>query len=337
MQSFRMQSSVWRHWGEKMRLEDVEADNGIVGLITSRLWDVAEKSLEEEFNFRIAPVAAEFHVDMDEVLERWISVAVVERIIVVEDYPAQSESSPESLSSIYAEDGLRSSFADSHADDSTSSLRGTLSRLVIATGLISSPRRRAQSALLLLQIPATTDCILQRSLLKQQDRTSPQDFESSNDSAHEAPINRSNPSLNTLSSLSSAEKLIALAEDSSLLSQIDNATRDAIVEAVRTHNLRLLAARYNVVNLDIRNPRQVRAVVGFIAAQIRETNPNNETKEAIAIAPDSTGASERYASGLANASISMKSNTAAKALSHAVHFASSWGAMSVDLASVYRC
>ena len=210
-----------------------------------------ETELSQNVENYITPLVVKFNCNFDELVENFLSDSIT-RYLILPDCDDVADMPIDDSFSAGIEDAERSM---------------NLSRLVKLLGMISCPVRRAKSALMLLQLPATS----------------------------ETPSKAPSPSGRN----SSVVELINIAES---CVSTQSGIKDGLIEAIRMYQLKALAGRYNVCNIDIRDARQVRATVGIITSQIR--GPSGEL-------------------------------VIKKSLEDAVKFAGAWGAASVDISAVY--
>ena len=122
---------------------------------------------------------------------------------------------------------------DGGEDDSEGQCKvTTLSRLVKFLNFIITPSLKASATLLLFQIPATVEALASKN-----------------------------------GGSKAAELLLHIAEECIQSSFVDLRTVDFLKEVMRSHRLRMLAGKYLINNVDIRDSAHIRSAVGVIAAQ----------------------------------------------------------------------
>lgn len=186
----------------------------ICDFVIRRLLSTDEADLRCDVVRYIKPFANRFSILLDDILENLLT-DVVTRCLIVPDIDR----------SISHDDSFE---APKDIDENEEI---TLSRLVIFLDLISCPKKRATAALLLLQVPATSECVF----------------------------------MGEFKAPKSVDRLLVIADE---CTKVETGLRDALIEAIRMQHLKSLAAKYGICNMDIRDSQQVRATVGIISAQI---------------------------------------------------------------------
>ena len=261
----QIQACLWRNWGSKNRptLEDVE-EIGLCGLVRERLWTLndSETDITKDVMCAIKPVLLEFGYSSDDVLQSWISDAVSERVVLVDDRVGKYSDGRE---------------VDTPNHDDAEDHCCSLSRLVSVSSLIDCPRKRIISLLLLFQVPAV-DLIEECSSDLEElgsgketlhDDENVQSNEHDNQtkmSVEKEGVGRKEgqiPQVMKNRGVDTVTRLCILAQAACLL--VDAGAAEAITEAIRLKRIKSLAASYGVISFDPRDKHQIRAVASIIA------------------------------------------------------------------------
>ena len=243
LHGLQLQRYLWITCDSPMSLKDI-MDRGLPGIISHRLLNVtSEETLAQDIRERVQPLCLKFEFSLEEYLEQMLR-EVVNTYLVVSTQADMKDATVVDMEGekeyMYDADD---DFFNGEKNDKSRELDKvtTLSRLVIFLDFIIKPSLRASATLLLFQIPATGDALAACS---------------SGDNKKEKDV---------------AQLLLRIAEECIQSAFVDLSTVDVLKEVMRSHRLRMLAGKYSIYNIDIRDHAHIRAAVGTIAAQCSST------------------------------------------------------------------
>lgn len=282
--NLQIQAAIWRGWGDKNRpvISDVE-DLGLCGLVRERLWNLRdiEDEIVGDVTYVIEPVLMEFGVVLDDVLQKWVQDAVEQRVVLVDTNALVKQSDVDTDTNNNGSNNSNRNGRDSNSDrqdreDDEEDVTCTLSRLVSVVSLIKDSHRRVNSLLLLFQVPAV-DVSEERPVVLLEDESSPSLQEEQSTPCLQSDSAGSNPTISCPISVSTIDRLCALAQAACLL--VEPVASEALREALRLHRIKTLAASYGVVSFDPRDRHQIRAVASVIALRAGRTHALRDAME----------------------------------------------------------
>ena len=271
-QNLYLQASLLQQWNQKLSFAEIST-TGLSGALAAHLRSVPEEALLESITLTVRPLILQFNESLDAMLYEWIH-ETIHSTVISNDSTDAGDSSRETR---HADDdsdrnvgwdhqgrggrgggrnrdgdtvelGEQSLDGDGDEEGSFSSCCVRHSRLVVVAAAIELPEIQAKALLLLLQIlPMTADEI----------STAPA------------------PTSNSSSGRSAIATLRVMVQDVSPLITAD--ARDALVEALRTRQLRQLAWKYNIQGFDPRNQRQAKAVVNVMIRRTGVSSTDTDT------------------------------------------------------------